>query len=46
MPNFNLAIEKAMVAYRKDRQRKNERAAQARQTAQREAANARQVSRV
>ena len=38
---FDVALEKAKVAFRKDRQRKNERAPAQRQATQREAANER-----
>ena len=38
---FDVFLEKAKVAFRKDRQRKNERATAQRQAAQREAANER-----
>ena len=38
---FDVAFERAKTAFRKDRQRKNERATAQRQAAQREAANER-----
>ena len=38
---FDVTLEKANVAFRKDRQRKNERATAQRQAAQREATNER-----
>ena len=44
--DFGETIERAKVAFRKDRQRKNERAAAPRKAAQKEAADARQSGRL
>ena len=44
--DFCATLERAKVAFRKDRQRKNERAAAQRKAAQREEANARQNDRL
>jgi len=44
--DFSATLERAKVAFRKDRQRKNERAAAQRKAAQKEAADARQSGRL
>ena len=44
--DFGATLERLKVAFRKDRQRKNERAAAQRKAAQKEAADARQSGRL